>query len=281
MANTLEKPEARFWYWVKERHRIHLRREEGEEKPWTIDEVLQNFFFTNPYREHDKVTRWFVEKIRDPLCNNDEVMFATVMFRWFNKIATGEILIDKNLHIEWSRDKCIKRLHKIEGPVFTGAYVIKSPDGFDKVTGICNCIQNIWRDRYRILDEIHGQSLEYAHSIFMEYPFLGGFMAYEIVTDLRHTFLLRDASDINTWCFLGPGATRGIRRILDLPPKGPLPKEAKDTILGLLQRSRRVLKSGIYPPFEMREIEHSLCEFDKFERIRLQDGKPKRIYDGQ
>jgi hypothetical protein len=41
-------PESRFLYWIKERHAIYLRREAGEEKPWTDDEMLQRYFFTNP-----------------------------------------------------------------------------------------------------------------------------------------------------------------------------------------------------------------------------------------
>ena len=29
---------------------------------------------------------------------------------------------------------------------------------------------------------------------------------------------------------------------------------------------------------EMREIEHSLCEFDKYERVRNGEGKPRGLY---
>jgi hypothetical protein len=29
---------------------------------------------------------------------------------------------------------------------------------------------------------------------------------------------------------------------------------------------------------EMRDIEHSLCEFDKYERVRLGQGKPRSKY---
>jgi hypothetical protein len=28
----------------------------------------------------------------------------------------------------------------------------------------------------------------------------------------------------------------------------------------------------------MRDIEHSLCEFDKYERVRLGQGKPRSLY---
>jgi hypothetical protein len=34
------------------------------------------------------------------------------------------------------------------------------------------------------------------------------------------------------------------------------------------------------PKFEAREIEHSLCEFDKAERVRFGEGKRKRSYPG-
>jgi ppGpp synthetase/RelA/SpoT-type nucleotidyltranferase len=30
--------------------------------------------------------------------------------------------------------------------------------------------------------------------------------------------------------------------------------------------------------FEMREVEHSLCEFDKYERTRLGQGRPRSKY---
>jgi hypothetical protein len=30
--------------------------------------------------------------------------------------------------------------------------------------------------------------------------------------------------------------------------------------------------------FEMREIEHSLCEFDKYERVRNKQGAPRSKY---
>src|SRR5262245_1677713 len=88
-----------FLYWVRERHQIHLRRKAGMSPPWTDDEILQSIFFTNPYREHDKTTVWFRENVRDPLRNDPRVLFATIIFRWFNYIPTGEILKETDLQI--------------------------------------------------------------------------------------------------------------------------------------------------------------------------------------
>ncbi len=33
-----------------------------------------------------------------------------------------------------------------------------------------------------------------------------------------------------------------------------------------------------YPRLELRDIEHSLCEFDKYERVRLGEGRPRSMY---
>ncbi len=82
-------PTDRFLYWVRERHAITLRREAGAAKPWTDDEVLQNYFFTSPYRERDKTTTWFRTHVRDPLRDDPAVILATTIFRWFNHIPTG------------------------------------------------------------------------------------------------------------------------------------------------------------------------------------------------
>jgi hypothetical protein len=33
-----------------------------------------------------------------------------------------------------------------------------------------------------------------------------------------------------------------------------------------------------FPQLEMREIEHTLCEFDKHQRVMLGQGKPRSLY---
>ena len=45
----------------------------------------------------------------------------------------------------------------------------------------------------------------------------------------------------------------------------------------LLDRSPGYLQGHI-DVLEMRDIEHCLCEFDKYERVRLGQGKPRAKY---
>jgi len=282
-------PTDKFLYWIKERHQIYLKRRMGKPKPWTDDEILQSNFFTCPYRENDKTTQWFREQIRDPYQHDIEVLLATVIFRWFNYIPTGELLIEHNLLTQWDKDLALSVLGHVRnmgGKVFTGAFMINSPGGEKKLDAICRRITNVWNDREALYKAARSwNTLQEAHRALSKYEGLGGFMAYEIVCDLRYTDVLKDATDVSTWCNPGPGAIRGLYRIMGWDfPKGnnasspPIPKDCLGIIIGLLGTVRRKLKN--MPTFEMREVEHSLCEWDKYERARLNDGRMKRKYNG-
>lgn len=276
-------PLDRFLYWIRERHQVYLRRRAGKPKPWTDDEILQRFFFTNPYRENDKVTQWLRDKIREPLRDDPRVMFATVCFRWFNLPSTAEALMrGRNLLLSWDAADAFQRLdtiRKAKGQVFTGAYMINSPGGEPKLEAILRRISNVWG--YRLV----GKSLESAHRELTQFDGMGGFMAYEVVCDLRYTYLLEHAPDKLTWCNPGPGCIRGLYRIAGEEIKNksnatapPLPRDWRKRMTDLLAITQQRLLA--MPRFEMREIEHSLCEFDKYSRALAGDGKMKRTFQG-
>lgn len=294
-ADVLKLPPLdRFLYWIRERHNIYLKRRLGRKKPWTNDEVLQNFFFTNPYRENDRVTVWFRDNIREPMRDDPAVLLATVIFRWFNLPETGGQLVYADLLRNWDEARALALLRPIRdagGQIFTGAFMINSPGGRPKLEAICERISNVWRARERLLSAFDRGarstplSMERAHGLLTEFPGLGGFMAYEIVCDLRYTFLLENAPDKRTWCNPGPGCIRGLYRLAEEPfKKGdnasspPRPKDWQRRMADLLVLTEGRL-TGM-PQFEMREIEHSCCEWDKYERALANDGRMKRTYRG-
>ncbi len=288
-------PLERFLYWVRERHQIYLRRRAGKPKPWTDDEVLQSYFFTNPYRENDKVTQVFRKTVRDPLRNDPRVLFATVAWRWFNYPPTGDLLHRSGLLTEWDPDRCLAVLRPVRdgsGQLFTGAFMINSPGGEPKLEAIVRRITNVWDANDALTDDFRRGAyegkltMEAAHDALTEFDGLGGFMAYEIVCDLRHTAYLEAAPDKLTWCNPGPGCSRGLNRILGIDfPKGnnasspPLPSDWLNEVRGLLGTMQKRLQK--MPLFELREVEHSLCEWDKYERMLWGDGRAKRTYPGR
>jgi len=271
-----------YFYWIHERETIRIAKEvERRPQPWTDDPILQKFKFCQVFREDDRTTRWFKHHIRNVWRDDPEVLMATVIFRWFNFIETGRTLLKHNLHIEWDRKKAIEEITK-QDQWITGAYIIKTPNRMDKVTGVAECVSHMWGDREKLVDEIlESKSLEKAWKILRDYPYMGPFMAYEVVTDLRHTYLLRDATDILTWANAGPGAMRGLNRLagrdLDFCRRT---HPWNDEMRNLWEISRERLNPNLIDlsKFEMREIEGGLCEFDKYSRIFNEEGRTRSIY---
>tara|TARA_R100000455_G_C6262798_1_gene118067 strand:+ start:528 stop:1412 length:885 start_codon:yes stop_codon:yes gene_type:complete len=271
-----------YFYWIHERETIRIAKEvERRPQPWTDDPILQKFKFCQVFREDDRTTRWFKHHIRNVWRDDPEVLMATVIFRWFNFIETGRTLLKHNLHVEWDRKKAIEEITK-QDQWITGAYIIKTPNRMDKVTGVAECVSHMWGDREKLVDEIlESKSLEKAWKILRDYPYMGPFMAYEVVTDLRHTYLLRDATDILTWANAGPGAMRGLNRLagrsLDFCRRT---HPWNDEMRNLWEISRERLNPNLIDlsQFEMREIEGGLCEFDKYSRILNEEGRTRSIY---
>ena len=271
-----------YFYWIHERETIRLNKEvERNPQPWTDDPILQKFKFCQVFREEDRTTRWFKRHIRNPWRDDPEVLMATVIFRWFNFIETGRTLIRHNLHIEWDRKKAIEEITKQDKWV-TGAYIVKTPNRMDKVTGVAECISHMWSDREKLVERIlTTKSLEKSWEVLRDYPYMGPFMAYEVITDLRHTYLLQDAEDILTWANAGPGAMRGLNRLagrdLDFCRRT---HPWNDEMRNLWEISRERLNPNLIDlnRFEMREIEGGLCEFDKYSRILNEEGRTRSVY---
>ena len=141
----------------------------------------------------------------------------------------------------------------------------------------------------------------------------GGFMAYEVVCDLLHTPTYTTPKEIlsnvrglsgrsrgearlinptdyvvdrYSWANAGPGALRGLNRIWkeDLK-KRHAPKEALFKMRYLLSSKymlheiahKRGYKPIAFGDVDMRCIEHSLCEFDKYMRVKENQGRPRSI----
>ncbi len=265
-----------FFNFLNERHSIYLKRESGDPFPWTEDEILQQYRFCNVFRELDRTTIWFRENIREPIKDDSSVIMATIIFRSFNYIPTGKILVKNRLYLEWDTDIAISVLRD-ERQWVTGAYMIRSPEGMDKLHGVCWNIDQAWMYRSEItaLMENKDTNLERAHMWLQTLPSVGSFTAYEFVTDLRWTYCLENSDDIYTWAAPGPGAVRGVNRLLGIKVNSSAGPDVYTNNMRELLRIAPDFIGDHVPPLEMRDIEHTLCEFDKYERARLNEGPMK------
>lgn len=278
----------RYFAFCQERHAIYWRKQAGQPWPWTDDSILREYKFTNIYRQLDKGTVWLTENIIKPYADHPELFFNIAAYRRYNWWMAAEIIgwIDD---YPKQHDKIIKRLYAYQkegGHVFTGAHMLNCQPGVDKITHVFKMVlPELWNNRDNICWYSENKLASWYKSMLTVNGF-GPFLSYEVVSDLRWTRYLEDADDIMTWANAGPGAKRGIQRLLNLPVKHqkglkyPNDGEYLAIMQALLELSK-VLPDWM-PKWEMREVEHSLCEWDKYERARLGEGRPrsKYIYGG-
>jgi hypothetical protein len=256
-----------------------------------------------------------LDKKRDP-----NLMLAVVLYRLFNRIESGEAMFrDDNLLGDFSafheyaetgkvailKKAMINRLGK-KGPFVTGSYIIAGPGGMPKLDGMLKVVDWFnkgkatwndqvevnWREAIPLMKS--GRSLELAHDYFKQFDFFGVFHSYEIVTDLRWTHLLGHAKDVGTWASPGPGCKRGLNRLYGREKDEPFGEKTRileemDFVLeaagdywtDFAHRMRDAAPKLKTPmEWEMRDVEHTLCEFDKYERTKAGEGRPRGKYRG-
>lgn len=283
-----------FFNYARERYKIRwLKDVAGHPPPWTNDGILRLYRFCNVFREDDKVTKWIKENVRDPFFDDPAVLPALVIARWFNRIETMELLLGgagkQSLFSEWDSEIARYRLRNCK-PLVTGAYMVKTPKGKDKLNGVLWCIDQfmeMWREERSMDGSEFPPRLQELHTWLCTAPYLGPFMAYEVVTDMRWTVFYDNAPDVMTWANPGPGAARGMSRVLGKPVTH-FNRHSRKDVAEIMKGMQTLLACSQdpqywpsrWPKWEMREVEHTLCEFDKYERARTGAGFPKQRYNG-
>lgn len=295
----VDSPEAIFAF-IKERHSVYLKRQAGEPFPWTEDPILQRYRFTNVYRELDTTTIWFRDNVRTPH-DGRHVMLATVIFRWFNRIKTAEAIFKQPslmspmlsnatpwellIHgdhpavaLEYMYDRI--KTYCGHGPYVTGVYVIKTPDGMNKLHGVLRCVEWFINERrmfggrmvssaylanHLLVDSGKSTTLGEVHQWLMSYPYLGSFMAAQIIADLKYTALLSEAPDWHTWAASGPGSKRGLNYVLGRDPQSPWNEfEWHAQLLKLREALLPMFAEAAMPEPHAQDIQNCLCEYAKY-----------------
>lgn len=271
----MNRMEQAFWAFVRERHSIYLRRRAGQPPPWTEDPVLAKFKFCNVYRQLDRVTEALKERLKK-VETGEDTLFHISMFRLFNWPPTYDALLPlvrrrPNVFPLATARGVVEDRMRAGHKVFTSAYMMGggAPTGSRRYDIVLPSISDIWKHRRELTAQVRAwNTMEYATELMQQFPMVGTFIGYELACDFRHSSVMPAPIDAMTWANPGPGAARGLNRIYRGDPKGT-PKGARQTFLdemrGLAKQAPRALPTG-WPKFEMREVEHSLCEFDKYLR---------------
>lgn len=307
-----------LWDWINERHAIYLRKTILEGKvpthnplnagprptyslsKLTHDPILQKYRFCNVFRELDRVTIWIRQNIREPYCCHEHLWFMLAVARTLNWPDTLQELINEDawpLNPKFKPSMMTKVLdrRKARGDkVYSAAYMIRAESdkrqaSFDwtKQRYIAEIVLGkLWKDRKhwhfgRGLDnKLTGICLSGCWEDLQTYRGWGPFMAFQTVLEWRHTRLLKNATDIPYWAAIGPGSMRGLNRLHGREVTTRITQEAALLEMQqLLELSRTKLGKHV-PSLELEDIQNSLCETDKYLRVKTSDGKerPKALY---
>lgn len=111
---------------------------------------------------------------------------------------------------------------------------------------------------------------------------VGSFIAAQVVADLKYVAPLSNAPDWWTWAASGPGSRRGLNRIVGRPVNASWKEEEWLATARQLQTELAPLlkKAGMRRMCLQDTQGIAMCEWDKHERARLGEGRPKQRFQG-
>jgi hypothetical protein len=289
-----------FFAFMREREQVRLQKEAGLPRPWTDDPILQEFKFTNVRRFHDWTTTQLRENFYSENRSDDRraILMNCALYRYFGTFEFAEAVGWQEydtFDFEEIIDTAARRLDSKQR-VFTGAYVITNQ-------GISAPKQEVVVDYF--LRDLHAKVPELLKIVQMTRSWqkvaeamskIGGFggtgfMTKEILLDTMMTdfwdapadqdgYKLTLPDDYASWTPIGPGALRGAARLLgyEWPEHNTIrPAKALEVILKLVEDQSEHWPSEyghLYPT----DVQFQLCEFDKYQRVKLVQGRPRSKY---
>jgi hypothetical protein len=267
-------------YWITEREAIRLRRAARQPAPWTDDQHLRTWSFCNVRREHDRVTRWIAQNWREPHADDPDLFFAMAVARLVNWPDSMAAL---GYPVPWNREHFIATLtdraahgEKVWGEAYNISNAGKS---LPKVQVVAGVLDALWAWP-KVLRPRQDDSLHSFYARLKDMRGFASFMAAQVVADVKQVEPLRSARDWWTFAAPGPGSKRGLNRVLGRP----VDAHWRDDDVWRTAFVR--LQEAIAPDLERigigrlcgQDLQNCLCEMDKFERVRLGEGKPKRKF---
>lgn len=337
-AIFLRRKAGRPWPWtddyvMQEYSITNPFRENDRTTRWLRDNVRERMRSTPEVLLAIAIFRWF-----NRTEVGESIFCQYVLGTGIKKVRTSFEMFLKTGDTNWLKGSITEYCGK--GPYVTGSYIIQGWRGMNKLDGVLKCISffntsaenwktqppDRWLDRltgpvtWRTVGEMlldcRGEvCLEDVWLWLRQFPYLGDFMAHEIVQDLRYTDLLCDAPDIMTWSNPGPGAERGLARIYGRDIQGNMvSKTPKAQLIAEMRELLELSRSPEYwpqpmtgktaemvpspwitrgymidndpalggldawPRLELHQIEMWLCEEQKLMKTRLGEGRPRGKY---
>lgn len=270
-------------YWIKEREAIRILRASGALPPWTDDPILREWSFCNVRRGDDRTTRWITDNWRTPHVDDPDLWFAMVVARFVNWPDTlaelGYPVPSDPKHFLAVMAARATRGATCFGPAYNISNGGKSTPKPQHL--VEQVFAPLWsplaRNRLRPKDD---DTLLSFYGRLRQMPGFASFMAAQVVADMKYVAPLKSARDFMTFVAPGNGSKRGLNRVLGRPVGASWQSD------NVWCFAFRKLRDQIKPELEgmglgdlhAQDLQNCLCEFDKWMRTKLDEGKPKRRF---
>lgn len=283
-----------FWRFIYDRHLIWYKRFVLEmAPPWTTDVILRDYKFTNMYRELDRGTLYLLDNIIGPLQTHGTPgtqIFNTIIYRLFNRVDAWQTLRDAHAikTMPWDRTRMLEVLReRMEAgfPIYTDAHMVcayHGTPGKDKLERLGHIFDNMQPKIEEFEHLVYtAKSLKFIWEALKNTYGIGPFLAYEIAVDISYAPWNNLSED--EWVNPGPGCQIGINILYP----GTSPKDCTHKIFEIRDMQQAEFKRMSLPFsaiayknrwLTLRNIEHDLCEFQKYVKALDGTGRPRNRF---
>lgn len=209
-----------YWYFASERLRMYNRRLEKSNLPSTEDPILSEYRFTNTFRSIDRVSQYLISTVQrgEGVCKSPaNIIFRTLLFKFYNKIETWEILESRlgNIDVDTFDYKLAASIldeEMLHGKaVYSGAYIMPAPrfGHKRKHRNHLEFLRSITTQQ-GIAHLLGSKDLSELYYKLLELPGLGRFLAFQFAIDINYSEIFK--FDEGSFVVAGPGAHDGLSK---------------------------------------------------------------------
>lgn len=270
-----------YWKFAVLRQDTFFKRINNEPFPWTDDNIISKYRFTNTYRASDRVSQYLIKNViyNDTLPSSPkEVLFRVLLFKLFNKIETWELLQSKIVLITYDNfniqeyDKILNNAFHAKKTIYSAAYIMPScKSAFGHIRKHTNHLELIrfMIDSHLTERLMDSNKMQQAFEIIKGFPGLGDFLAYQLLIDINYSNIL-DFSE-SEFVVAGPGAKGGISKcFVDTGGLSNIEviKLMTDRQELEFQRLGLTFKTLWGRKLQLIDCQNIFCEVDKYSRVK-------------
>ena len=264
-----------YWRFAAARHDVYLRRLRGLPSPWTDDPIIASWRFTNAYRAADRVSQYLIRNViyegdQDP----EETVFRILLFRWFNRISTWELLNDRLGPLRREEfdvaaaDRLLSQSKTAGNRVYSAAYIVPPVPNSQGPKHAGHLSLTMRMLNAGLTEQLAtAESLERVFKLLRAWPGIGDFLGYQLAIDINYSNVIDHDED--EFVVPGPGAIDGISKAW---PNADL-RKAADIIRHTAEEQEEQFErigvpfSGLFGRrLKLIDCQNLYCEISKYSR---------------